>query len=113
MKNRTVRAVQATKATSMPIHLLMNDTEKKGQCTSWGSGAFSVIHSVGLTPSWMCKAIAAPNLDLNETKAAGTSFEDESVDRTGGCIRYYPHISLNLKNIISICSCPKKKLHPL
>uniref|UniRef100_A0A2P2J6Q4 Uncharacterized protein n=1 Tax=Rhizophora mucronata TaxID=61149 RepID=A0A2P2J6Q4_RHIMU len=27
---------------------------------------------MGLTPCWMCKAMAAPILDLNETKAAGT-----------------------------------------
>lgn len=75
----------------------MYDTEKKGQCTSWGSGAFSVIHSVGLTPSWMFKAIAAPNLDLNETKAAGSSFGVESDDRGSEYIRYHYHITLTSK----------------
>lgn len=75
IKNRTVRVEYATKTTSLPIHFLRNETVKKGQWTSCGSGASSVIHSVGLTPSWICNAIAAPNRVLNETNAAGTSYK--------------------------------------
>lgn len=79
IRKRTIRANDATSTTSLKIHLLMNDAEKKAQWTSWGSGARSVTHSVGLTPCWMCKATAAPNRDLNETKAAGTSWKFTSV----------------------------------
>lgn len=72
-KNRTVKIIHATIATYLEIHIFVNDTEKKGQYTSWGSGAASVFHSVGFIPCLMCKAIAAPNRDLKETNAAGTS----------------------------------------
>lgn len=63
-----------TIAIYLEIHILMNEAEKKGQYTSWGSGADSVFHSVGFAPCLMCKAIAAPNRDLKETNAAGISY---------------------------------------
>lgn len=74
MRNRIVRAAHATTTTSLETHLFIKEEEKKGQWTSWGSGALSVIHSVGFVPCWMCKAIAALSRDLNDTKAAGTSY---------------------------------------
>lgn len=73
MRYRIVRAAYATSTTSLQIHLFMKDEEKKGQWTSWGSGALSVTHSVGFVPCWMCKATAAASRDLNDTKAAETS----------------------------------------
>lgn len=75
-RNRAVIKRHA-KTTAVPQnHLLTNDAEKKGQYTSWGSGACSVSHSVGLTPCWRCEATAALRRDLNDTKAAGTSYKD-------------------------------------
>ena len=73
-KNRTTRTIHAAIATYFKIHLCVNDAEKKGQYTSWGSGAASVFHSVGFIPCLTCKTIAAPNRDLKETNAAGTSY---------------------------------------
>lgn len=70
IRNRRVSTMHATMTTSFKIHLLKNEAEKKGQWISSGSGAFSGVHSVGLTPCWMCKAVAAPYRDLKQTNAA-------------------------------------------
>lgn len=50
IRNRKVTKIHAKITATLHIHLLMNDAEKKGQYTSWGSGAGSVSQSVGLTP---------------------------------------------------------------
>lgn len=55
----------------------MNDSEKKGQYTSRGSGANSVIQWVGLTDCFKWTAVAAPKRDLKNTKAALASFDIE------------------------------------
>ena len=73
MRNRITTATYATIANDAETHLFIKDEENNGQCTSRGSGALSVTHSVGFVPCWMCKATAAVSLDLNDTKAAETS----------------------------------------
>lgn len=66
--------IHAKITATLDIHLLMKDAEKKGQYTSWGSGAGSVCQSVGLTPCWSFETIAALKRDLKDTNAAGTSY---------------------------------------
>lgn len=87
IRNKIVRAIHATTTANLQIHLFMNDEEKKGQWTSWGPGACSVTHSVGLTPCWMCRAIAAPYRELKDTKAAATSYMFGRHDRRSNCIK--------------------------
>ena len=66
--------MQVTMATTLKIHLFKNDDWKKGQYTSLGSGACSVIHSVGFSDCFNFKATAAPYRDLKDTKADRTCF---------------------------------------
>lgn len=47
------------------------------QSTSLGSGAISVTHIIGLDVCWDWAAKAAPQRDLNVTKATGSSYKDE------------------------------------
>lgn len=68
-----MRKMDATKTMNLEIHLCVKDVEKKGQYTSCGSGADSVTHSIGLSDCGMLRQLAAPNLDLKQTKAAGIS----------------------------------------
>lgn len=74
IRNKIERVIHATRTVSLDIHLWMNDEEKKGQLTSSGSGASSVIHSMGLVDCCKWIAIAAPHRDLKDTNAALDSF---------------------------------------
>lgn len=60
IKNSAVRRKHATATPSLDIHLCINVEEKKGQYTSWGSGACSVTQWMGLFDCCICIAIAAP-----------------------------------------------------
>lgn len=73
IRNKIVKRIHTNTTTSLEIHLRMNDSEKKGQYTSRGSGASSVIHWVGLTDCCKWKAVAASKRDLKNTKAARAS----------------------------------------
>lgn len=44
-----------------------------------------MTHCVGLTPCGMCKAVAAPSRDLNETNAAGTSCSIQNIHVLSSC----------------------------
>jgi hypothetical protein len=68
-----MRKMVATKTMNLEIHLCVKDVENEGQYTSRGSGAGSVTHSIGLSDCGMPMQLAAPNLVLKQTKAAGIS----------------------------------------
>lgn len=80
-RNEIVKSVHRNTTTNLEIHLRMNDSEKKGQYTSRGSGASSVIQWVGLTDCFKWKAVAAPKRDLKNTKAARDSLNIEQEQR--------------------------------
>lgn len=75
IRNKTVRMMVATITPRLQIHLLKNDEEKKGQYTSWGSGARSVTHSVGFVACLICTFNSVASRVLKDTKAAGTSYQ--------------------------------------